>query len=98
VIGRTIVDFRVTNAKVRVVRSTSAVVAIAISVMLIALTGVNGATGNRRALIIANAEYRHTVPLKNPLNDAALIGSKLERQVSTYSSKKISVPRNSLKS
>jgi WD40 repeat protein len=77
VIGRTIVDFRVTNAKVRVVRSTSAVVAIAISVMLIALTGVNGATGNRRALIIANAEYRHTVPLKNPLNDAALIGSKL---------------------
>src|SRR5262249_42233995 len=47
------------------------------SVMLIALTGVNGATGNKRALIIANAGYRHTVPLKNPLHDAALIEGKL---------------------
>jgi uncharacterized caspase-like protein len=42
-----------------------------------ALTGVNAATGNRRALIIANAGYHHTVPLKNPLNDAALIERKL---------------------
>jgi hypothetical protein len=77
VINRKTCDLRASYARVRVVRSASAVVAIAISVMLMALTGVNAATGNRRALIIANAGYHHTVPLKNPLNDAALIERKL---------------------
>lgn len=76
-INRKTCDLRASYARVRVVRSASAVVAIAISVMLMALTGVNAATGNRRALIIANAGYHHTVPLKNPLNDAALIERKL---------------------
>jgi WD40 repeat protein len=59
-------------------RRTLAIVAVAVSVMLAALTDVNAASEKRRALVIANAKYLHTEPLKNPDNDAALIAGKLK--------------------
>jgi uncharacterized caspase-like protein len=46
--------------------------------MLLASTDVNAATDKRRALVIANTQYRNTSELKNPANDAALIASKLK--------------------
>jgi Caspase domain len=52
-------------------------VAVAVSIMLAALTPVDAGALKRRALVIANAEYVHTTTLKNPANDAALIVARL---------------------
>jgi uncharacterized caspase-like protein len=59
------------------VRSAFTIFAVALSVALLALTDVAVASGKRKALVIANAQYLNTDELKNPANDTALIAAQL---------------------
>lgn len=50
---------------------------IAVTLIWMSALVFNAHAGNRLALVIGNSNYLHTSPLRNPANDADLIGAKL---------------------
>ena len=58
-------------------RCTRHFLAASLSVALLGFAGVAASAAERVALIIGNAAYEHTVPLRNPKNDAADVAQAL---------------------